>query len=952
MVLCAGSGKLFLLPILILFTICARGNDFFTKIYNQINSNIENGNFKANHALVETLESDDEFKTLDCYLQGKIYHKLGVSLYLAYQEKNAITYFEKVLKLWENCPQVPEIEKGNTKYNLGLSQQYLGNYVQAKTYLDEALTAFEKAKDYSPYELGLKYHGIGLFYESIDDLFRSQLYFSNAINLFEKENAIDEQFEVLNSAVTLYMDFKEYDKASDYVAMAMELAEANPDKIAFHELTPVYLNAATIAFEQKKTSMAQTLAETALKITDRIQSPMYYTIGLEILAFVQMEHNAFEKADQYMRQVLAIRSQLNKDGSGLNLMALTHENFAELYMRQGDFEKADEQLTKGFRIVIPDAELDGQQVPNIRKTNAVDDNLLIRLMEMKSKILDSKYEKTGEVAWLQHSLNVQHKIDSIIKRGLFSFRFEQSKLDFIGIRFKYYGKAIKDALRLYALTDDTYYLEEAYQFSAKTKALILQQELNRINALRSTVSNSALEEEKRLWQLMSEQQSLVFEATKEEKDSLLPSFLKAQNAWESYLKEVEKNQPDYYRKRFEFLQLPTISTLQNSLPDDLAVIEFFEAQDAIHSFWISSDQFFSLTVALDVPLKESISRFTEQCRDPQLSISQIDSQHIFTQLLQGGLARLKKVGRLSIIPDGSLHNLSFEALKNGPKFLIEDYSFNYAYATGLIGGQEQHVTKTVNKYVGFAASYSSDLNTKLLERKRLFGEQALTQLTLSKNEVREASKIFNGKIFVDEEATLANFYGNVDNAGIVHLSLHGLVDTDDPTRSCIVFDDSTPDFLLSPPDLYKNTLVADLVLLSACHSASGKIYSGEGVQGMTKAFLLAGAQNVLSSLWNASESSSLDIILSFLENSEKGLPFDSALRLAKLDYLKEATPSQQHPYYWSNYILLGKVEPAPPFCWKIILLPIVGVLAFAIAFFMYSRRHTKPISGSVAKKRP
>ncbi|MEM6541132.1 MAG: CHAT domain-containing protein, partial [Bacteroidota bacterium] len=324
--------------------------------------------------------------------------------------------------------------------------------------------------------------------------------------------------------------------------------------------------------------------------------------------------------------------------------------------------------------------------------------------------------------------------------------------------------------------------------------------------------------------------------------------------------------------------------------------------------------------------------------NPEVPVSQTDSNFIFAELMEEGLSRLTDVARLGVIPDGLLHSLSFEALYDGEGFLVQNYALSYAYAISLLEPRNDASTKTPGDYVGFAASYSNGLSAKLKSRKRFFGDELLSPLVLSKKEVTQASEILGGTTFFGDEASLENFHDHANDAQILHLSLHGLVDTDDPSRSCIIFDDSEDEFLLSPPDLYKNRLKADLVLLSACHSANGKIYNGEGVQGMSKAFLLAGAQNVFSSLWNASESSSLDITQSFLEQTKRKTPFDIALQKAKLNYLKEVPPSQRHPYYWANFILLGKVEPVARTSWISIVLILGAVLVSAILLYHYFRR--------------
>jgi CHAT domain-containing protein/tetratricopeptide (TPR) repeat protein len=891
------------------------------------------------------LEQNDSFQQLDCYAKGKIYHKIGLSHYLAYQEEKAVDYFSnKVLALWENCSTVAASEKANTIYNLGICYQYLGNNEEAKGYLDEALDTFENDSEYPSYQLGLKYHGVGLFYEENSDFFRSQLYFSSAIDLFEKENAILEQFDALNDAITLHTDFKDYDKASDYVAKALMLAETYNGEIPFQDLALVYLNAATIYYELKKFDRAHLLAEQALQNLYKEATPQFHAIGLEVMAFLHMEKKEFKKAEDLMHKVLNIRKKFYQENSGLDKMALTYENFSELYLRKGDLYKAEEQLKKGFALVMPFSKLDNQGIPIIKSHNAIDDRPLIRLLELKTRIYEKRYQRTKDVTLMQHSLNVQHKIDSVIHRGLLSFQFEQSKLDFASLRFEHYGKAIKDALHLYELTDDPFYLEEAYLFSARTKALTLQQELNRINALESNVSGATLQEEKDLRQKMNKLQTLLYEANESSKDSLQQLYLKSQSELDLILREIEEDEPDYYKQRYEFLQVPTVEKIQRQIPKDLAVVEFFVSDKAMYSFWITKDGFFSQTSPFHKDFKTAVTSFVDQCNSPLNPISESLSREIFKQTLQEGLNKIgKKIQRLCIIPDGPLHSISFEALSNGNTYLIEDYAISYAYAAALLDQGKSTDTEKQMGYVGFGTEYSELLNQKLRSKKRFFGDEILGQLTMSKKEIEQAAAIFQGITFINDQATLDNFSKHANKARIVHLSLHGLVDFNDPHRSCIIFDDSGEEYLLSPQDLYQNRLKAELVLLSACHSASGKIYQGEGVQGMSRAFLLGGARNILSSLWNASEASSLQITTSFLENIKDGYSTDRALRQGKLDYLKTATPSQKHPYYWANFIILGEVDATSPnskfpYVWILLLVLTLFLLGYG---FLRKRLNTK-----------
>ena len=162
---------------------------------------------------------------------------------------------------------------------------------------------------------------------------------------------------------------------------------------------------------------------------------------------------------------------------------------------------------------------------------------------MKPNIKNSK-----DIKFLKKALTTQHKIDSVINRSLVSFQFEQSKLYFLNLKFEHYGKAVEDALELYKITGDRFYLEEAYYFSSKTKAIVLQYELNQVAALQSNVSKKVLQREKELRQKMHTQLALLTEATTN-KDSLLQTYTKAQYELDSYFKRNSTKRTCIFQKK-------------------------------------------------------------------------------------------------------------------------------------------------------------------------------------------------------------------------------------------------------------------------------------------------------------------------------------------------------------------------------------------------------------------
>ncbi len=913
-------------------------NDYFQKLYKTINQNIKQGLYEDNLELVEELIKQPAYQELDCYHKGKILHKIGVSYYLLNRESEAITYYkDKVLHLWGDCPQVPPSEKANTIYNIGISYQYLNNFKSAKLYIDKALHIFENDTLYPDYKLAKKYHGIGRFYHDLNDAFRAELYYRNAVNIYKDQNIKVKQFEVVNDLIAMSKEFKEYEKAKEYIDEALSIYRNFPETIPKLNLAWVYLNAGTTHLELKEYKEAEHMALKAIALLDNDKEPYYHAIGLELIAMIQLEEKKYSLAEENLLKSLSLRRIMVQKGESEQSLVHAYENLSDILITKGDHEKASVYLTEAFNIILPAGHFDTNRLPIIKKSKALDDSHLIRLIALKVKIFKTKYETSGDIAFLKKGLIAKHKIDSVINRSLVSFQFEQSKLDFLNLKFEHYGKAVEDALTLHRITGDRFYLEEAYYFSSKTKAIVLQYELNQANAFQSNVSEEIVNHEKALRQEMHNQLALLTEATTKDQDSLLQSYTKAQYELDSYLKEIEQKEPAYFKEKYAFIRPPKLKEVQKNLPKDMAVIEYFVSENKIYGFWLTRNSFFPVTIPYNQEIKTALDDFIMQCHDPTTKISQKISEMIYEKCLKKGIRAIDQdIKRLCIIPDGQLHKLSFEALIDGDnpakKYVIEDYAISYSYSVALLFREHQDIA--LQSYIGFGAKYSNLLNKKLKENKRFFGNENLMQLALSHEEIKRGAAIFDGKTFIDNEASLENFLQHSPNADIIHLSLHGLVDIDDPGRSCIIFDDHQEDFILSAQDLYGNRLRADLVLLSACHSASGKIYSGEGVQGMSKSFLLGGAHNILSSLWNASEASSMAITTSFLEYVHESKPIDLALHQSKLDYLSKIEPNKRHPYYWANFILLGEVgttqDPTNPIIW--ILIVSVLLLVFFIVY--------------------
>ena len=144
----------------------------------------------------------------------------------------------------------------------------------------------------------------------------------------------------------------------------------------------------------------------------------------------------------------------------------------------------------------------------------------------------------------------------------------------------------------------------------------------------------------------------------------------------------------------------------------------------------------------------------------------------------------------------------------------------------------------------------------------------------------------------------------------VHIATHGLLDTERPGLSALVFSmvdaEGKPlNGFLRANDIYNLKLPAELVVLSACQTGLGKEIKGEGLVGLTRGFMYAGAARVVVSLWNVNDKATAGLMTNFYEKMLKhGERPAAALRAAQVEMWKQK--QWQSPYYWAAFTMQGE----------------------------------------------
>ena len=275
--------------------------------------------------------------------------------------------------------------------------------------------------------------------------------------------------------------------------------------------------------------------------------------------------------------------------------------------------------------------------------------------------------------------------------------------------------------------------------------------------------------------------------------------------------------------------------------------------------------------------------------------------------------------QIIIVPDGVLGYIPFGTLltqtidnqqfKNYPTypFLIKNHQISYSYSATLLAEQLSPInTAATDDLLAFAPTFGQ-MSLTLATNDR----SGLAPLIHNRREVKTITEIIDGQAFYGAEASRSTFLENAPNYRYLHLSSHARMNDWKPEYSYVSFTQPLDDSLdktkiLYVDDLYNVPLNADMVVLSACETAAGKLSRGEGIISLARAFSYAGARSIITTLWRVNDQKSADLMIDFYENLADGNTKDAALRNAQLSFIEEGTAA--HPYFWAGFVPLGNME--------------------------------------------
>ncbi|HEX8150671.1 MAG TPA: CHAT domain-containing protein [Pyrinomonadaceae bacterium] len=860
----------------------------------------------------------------------------GRSLHLRGELSKSQAVYELSLNLAEKIGDKPGTITALRQLGSVLDSQ--GSYMRALEFNRRSLKLAEEAGDKIGVAAALNNLGNTLDY--IGEV-------SSALDHYQRGLAIAAEIQdrellarLHNNIGLIYKSQGEPMRALEHIQQSLRLAEESKDKIsvfrALHNIGIVHAGQGNYeqAFEYYRKSLALAEELGAKMVAPRILGNM----GLSLAG-----RGNYAEALEYHRRAL----ERAREVGDKEVIAGSLNNMGDVYGNLGEYGPALEHFLKGLELareignkaLLADAHGDIAEV-NLRLGRHAE---AARYAELSAALS----QQAGRPEMLSHALTLSAKARMALGE---SESARRSLLEAVSTAERLRGQATggeRERQRFFERQVEPYYVMvelllargeefEALAYAERAKGRVL---LDVLSNGRADISKAmTVEEQAReralLGQINSLDTQILGENLQERPDparlkELDASLRRARLEYESFQTDLYAAHPELRLRRGQTPSL-TREQLAALLPDaKTGLLEFVVGEDASYLFVLTRGAGRRAAVGLktyrlNVKAKELGARVEDvRKRFEERNLDFREQARGLYELLLGP-AREQLRGRtlLCVVPDGALWELPFQALQpRDGAYLVEDHAVFYAPSLSVLHGME----KLAGRGRGAAASRGGrervllafgnpSLGRRTVELvQSVYRDERLGPLPEAEREVRALEQFYTpsrSRVYVREEAREERIKAEVGDYRVLHFATHGVLDDRNPMYSHVVLSQAeaggTEDGLLHAWEVMKLNLKADLVVLSGCQTARGRVGAGEGVIGMEWALFVAGSPTAVLSLWKVESSSTAELMVRFHRNLTMrgaGRRKAEALRAASLELLKDER--FRHPFYWAGFVMTG-----------------------------------------------
>jgi CHAT domain-containing protein/uncharacterized protein HemY len=837
---------------------------------------------------------------------------LGTTYSDLYKYQNAIECFEDSVRIAQDLGYEGI---AFSLIRIGGLYSTLGSYSHALKYQQQALEVSWKLGDRDNEARALR--GISNIHLELGNYSKALDYNQNEIKLLldlgDKTSRHRAGASMGNTAI-IYQSLGDYEKALGYYEKSLQSARKFQDK---GEEERNLSNIGDLCIQMGKYREAREHLEQSLKIAEEIKNNYFKGGSLISLGEVHKRLGQYEKALEYFKEgmkVLKERGYKYQQGNGLI-------SLGKLYLSMNQPDEAITYFNSALEIG--------------KETGALE-----TIWNAHSR-LGSALEQKGEY---QKAFDHYESAIETVEKIRSQIPLPDQKSSFLENKLNVYERAIN----LLARRNDK---DRAFEYAERGKARAFLELLVESKAhVEEGIEQALLETKRRLEATLSDRQrrlsaDLIRTAGPSGSVTRAAKQEELQQAQREFDEENEKLQREIRRRNPKYADLYypqpiNLAQVQKLLDDDSVLMEYTVGEKSAFLFAITNKEYQLYRLGNTDRLHAQVKGLRDLIMKTE-PIEQVLGNYageyaglaykLYRMLVGPAEKLLVNKKRLIIVPDGVLVYLPFEALLLGKRvrdadfaqlpYLIKKYSIHYVPSATVLSTLKAPREKTTVKqkeFLAFADPVYNEGKQKADDVRGSFTRGVvrgkLGRLIHSGPEARAIAKVFppgESKLFLRPKASEENVKTgvNLQEYKKILFSAHGLLNEEKPQFSAIVLtpgNGSQEDGFLQVHEIFNLKMNAELVVLSACQTALGKQVRGEGLIGLTRAFMYAGTPSVVASLWKVSDTSTSVLMPRFFRklHTTRGVDKADALQQAKRWMIQSGQYS--HPFYWAAFVLIGE----------------------------------------------
>lgn len=814
---------------------------------------------------------------------------------------------------------------------LGIAYDETGDRAAAVRAFEECVALARAMGDTRGEEAGL--NALGIVYGRTGDAEQAAATFERSLTLNRAEGGGRNEPVLLNNLGIAYKDLGQYDKSLDFYAQALSRAQAGRDLNAEAQ---VLNNMGNVERLIGRHDQALDLHTRALAASRANGSRPNEARSLNTIGLTHYDLGDYQRSLDYHRQALAIRRQLADKAAE----AASLNGVGRALHRLGKSDEALASLREALAIRQAMREQYGQA-------------------ETLQHLALVERDRNNLAEALRH-IEASADLDETLRARITS---PELRASYVAAAQDTYELFIDILQRRHAVDPTDGHAAAALNISERGRARVLLESLldARVD-LRQGIEASLLERERLLQRQLNEAATQLSRslARSQGKDSSAP----AADSVERLAAEYQRLQAQIRQQspRYASVTQPQpldAAAIQQSVVDDGTVLLEFALGEEKSWLWAVTPR---TVVSVELPARREIERAARAlyqsltarqkqpgensagyakrvaAADAALERQALDVSHLLLGGISQQLSTEWRSKRLAIAASGVLEYLPFAVLRAPNRTLLgaqhEIVTIPSASVLATLRRELAQRERASRPLVILAdpvfgaddprltgSRSTNNLSTRDDSASRteavvdaLYARSDLSRLPFSREEANAIASLAGVATTLkatDFQASRAlALSGTLSGHRIVHFATHGVVDSERPSLSALILSlvderGMRQNGYLRLHDIYNMRLDADLVVLSACQTALGKEVKGEGLVGLTRAFIYAGAPRVVASLWQVNDLATAELMKKFYRGLlQQRLRPAAALRAAQIEMSRD--PRWKSPYYWAGFVLQGE----------------------------------------------